>query len=248
MPEATPFMSASRAAVGFSGRIDGVLGAIATADGDHRPRAATLLVTIALTGMLGGAGIGAFGLEDTSRLLGPVFSAVKIPLLIAVTTFVCIPGLFVLTTLAGLREDWSAALRAILRGQAAMTCILAAVAPITVFLYVSGIGYRAAHLWNAGVFTVAALVAQMVMRRAYRPLIAARPRHRLLLVAWLGLYAFVGIQSAWMLRPFIGAPGAAPTFIRDEPLGNAYVVVGKMLFDWRPPSSSPPRPGSEYGY
>ncbi|MGH7130591.1 MAG: hypothetical protein ACREJO_01405 [Phycisphaerales bacterium] len=238
----------ARASARISARIDGVLGTIATPDGAREPRAAALVATIVLTGVLGGAGVGAFGLEDSSRVLGPVFSAIKIPLLIAATTLVCIPGLFVLTTLAGLREDWGASLRAILRGQAAMTCILAAVAPITVFLYISGIGYRSAHLWNAGVFTVAALVAQMVMRRAYRPLIAARPRHRILLVAWLGLYAFVGIQSAWMLRPFIGAPGAAPTFIRSEPLGNAYVVVAKLIFNWRPSPGSTPRSPSEYGY
>ena len=241
-------MNAARTAEKISQRVDSVLDAISRPEPDTErgPVRRTLLATIALMGMLGGAGIGAFGLDDASRLLGPVFSALKVPLLITATTLVCIPGLFVLTTIAGLREDWSASLRAILRGQAAMTCVLAAVAPITVFLYISGIGYRAAHLWNAAVFTVAALVAQAVMRRAYRPLIAARPRHRVLLVTWLVFYAFVGIQSAWMLRPFIGAPGATPTFIRDEPLGNAFVVVARLLLDWK--GHNPPSRPEGYPY
>jgi hypothetical protein len=68
------------------------------------------------------------------------------------------------------------------------------------------------------------------MRRAYTPLIARNPLHRRTLVLWTILYAFVGIQMGWTLRPFIGNPGTFPTFFRDEPFTNAYIVVLRLLF------------------
>ena len=48
---------------------------------------------------------------------------------------------------------------------------------------------------------------------------------------WLLLYAFVGIQTAWVLRPFIGYPGRPTQFFRDNAWGNAYVWLAKMA--WR---------------
>jgi len=48
---------------------------------------------------------------------------------------------------------------------------------------------------------------------------------------WVFLYAFVGIQMGWVLRPFIGDPGQRPTFLRSESWGNAYVIV--MDTFWR---------------
>jgi hypothetical protein len=70
-----------------------------------------------------------------------------------------------------------------------------------------------------------------MLRRSYRPLIARQPRHRLLLVCWLVLYAFVGVQMAWVLRPFIGSPGTPVQFFRTDAWGNAYLVVGRMIWD-----------------
>ena len=51
-----------------------------------------------------------------------------------------------------------------------------------------------------------------------------------MLYAWLVLYAFVGIQMGWMLRPFIGAPDMATGFFRSEPFSNAYIVVLRLIF------------------
>ena len=74
-------------------------------------------------------------------------------------------------------------------------------------------------------FGVASVAAQWMLRRFYRPLIARNPRHRLLLRTWLVIYAFVGIQMAWVLRPFVGAPHAPTRFFRQEAWGNAYVEL-----------------------
>lgn len=207
--------------------IDAALGSIAIPQRHSTPL--SLLTAIFAAGSLAGVCIGAFALDTPDRVLGVFFTAIKIPLLLLATAAVTLPGFFVISTILRLREDWPDVLRAILRGQAALACSLAALAPITLFVYISGINYRGALIWNVLTFSAAAFVAQIIMRRAYAPLIARNPLHRRTLVLWTILYAFVGIQMGWTLRPFIGNPGTFPTFFRDEPFSNAYVVVLKLL-------------------
>ena len=43
------------------------------------------------------------------------------------------------------------------------------------------------------------------------------------------VFAFVGIQMGWVLRPFIGHPRGRTTFFREGAWGNAYVEVAKMV-------------------
>ena len=80
-------------------------------------------------------------------------------------------------------------------------------------------------------FGIAAFTGQWLLRRRYRRLIAANPRHRRLLRIWLIIYAFIGIQTAWVLRPFIGNPGMKVQFFREEAWGNAYVEVARKIHD-----------------
>ena len=66
-------------------------------------------------------------------------------------------------------------------------------------------------------------------RYLYRPLVARNPRHRMLLRGWLVIYAFVGIQMGWVLRPFIGDPDSPTRFFRQGAWGNAYVELGRII-------------------
>ncbi|MEM7809647.1 MAG: hypothetical protein AAF561_16175, partial [Planctomycetota bacterium] len=109
--------------------------------------------------------------------------------------------------------------------QAGVTLFLLSLAPITLFWYASFDDYEAAILVNAACFGAASVAGQFLLRRYYRPLEADRPVHRSLRRTWLGVYAFVGIQAAWVLRPFIGQPGSAEQFFRDGAWGNAYVEL-----------------------
>ena len=83
--------------------------------------------------------------------------------------------------------------------------------------------YPAATSFNALMFGIASFGAQWLLRHHYRVLIRRHPRHRLMLWTWLVVYGFVGIQMAWMLRPFIGNPGETVQFFRSETWGNAYI-------------------------
>jgi hypothetical protein len=173
--------------------------------------------------------MGSFSVTAMDRMWLSVFAAVKVPLLLLVSSLVCLPWFFVLNTVLGLRDDFRAALQAILAGQTALSIALAALGPITLVWYASEASYRAALLFNAAAFAVATGAGQIAMLRDYRVLIRRDGRHRIGLAAWVLLYAFVGIQMGWMLRPFIGNPSDPPQFFRPEPFSNAYVVVARLF-------------------
>ena len=46
---------------------------------------------------------------------------------------------------------------------------------------------------------------------------------------WIVVYAFVGIQAGYVLRPFVGSPEMAPSFLRKESFQNAYVKVWSLI-------------------
>ncbi len=188
-----------------------------------------LLALMFVCGLFYGAVMGTFSGLKAGRLHQLLYSGVKVPLLLLATFVLCLPSFFVVNTLAGLRDDFGQVLRALVATQSCVTVVLAALAPITAFWYVSCRDYGLVLLFNMVMFGVATLAAQIVVRRYYHPLIAREPRHRHLLWAWFVLYAFVGVQMGWVLRPFIGNPETPVAFFRAEAWGNAYVVVGGLI-------------------
>lgn len=175
--------------------------------------------------------MGLFGGLSGDRSLQVIFSAVKVPLLILVTTALALPSFYVINALLGLSADFPQAARAVAATQTIVAIVLASLAPYTAVWYASSAAYDEALLFNLLMFTVASVSAQWVLRRRYAPLITRNKRHRLMLRAWLGVYAFVGIQMAWVLRPFIGQPGRPVTFFREDTWGNAYVILFEIA--WR---------------
>ncbi len=195
------------------------------------PRYRHLALWVVVLGGAYGAVMGSFGSPGGgNRWVQAAYSAAKVPVLLGLSYGLTLPAFFVTSTLAGLRADFGRAVRATLAAPAGMAVVLASVAPFTGLWYASTADYGLAVLFNGAMFAVAVTAAGVVLRRAYRGLIDADPRHRVMLVAWLAAYAFTAVQMAWVLRPFIGSPGRT-TFFRPDAWGNAYLKVGEMV--WR---------------
>jgi len=192
-------------------------------------RPMTLLMLLCAASAVYGAVMGSWEVHLDGRWRLMCFGALKMPLLVILTTLVCLPGFFVINTAAGVRDDFPIALRAIMGSQAAFAIALLSLAPVIRFIYACGVDQGDAILANAGLFALATGVAQGVLFRGYRPLRERSGVHRRLLWGWLVLYAFVGIQMGWMLRPFIGQLEIPPTFLREEPFSNAYIVVFRLI-------------------
>lgn len=188
-----------------------------------------LLWMIVAFGIVYGAVMGTFAGVTGERLLQVAYSALKVPLLLVVAFVLSVPSFYVINTLLGLRDDFAEALRGVVAAQAGLTLILASLAPLTAWWYLCDGDYHTAIMVNVLMFAIASFGAQSILQAHYRRLIARRPAHRWTLVGWLVIYAFVGIQMAWLLRPFIGAPGAAPQFFRDDAIGNAYIELWRIV-------------------
>jgi hypothetical protein len=197
--------------------------------GRDAPRLLRMGGLLAVFGMFYGAVMGSYGGWSGERLWQVLFSAVKVPLLFGATFALSLPSFFVLNTLAGLRADFGRVLRALAAAQCGLTIILASLAPLTVLWYISYEDYSAAILFNGVLFGGSTVLAQGLLRQCYRDLVRVQPRLRWMLRAWLVMYAFVGIQMGWVLRPFVGAPDRAPSFFRPGAWGNAYEAVWQVI-------------------
>ena len=185
--------------------------------------------------MLYGAAMGSYGLFNLhqgtfwNEILHLFYASSKIPLLMGVTFFLALPGFYVFYHLAGLAEDFPDVIRALINTNAVFALALASLTPITLLFYLSTPDYLSAVLFNGLMFGIAAVMRQIVLRHRYRHLIGRNVRHRLLLRLWFLVHAFVGIQCGWILRPWIGVPGADSAYFRDDAWSVAYLEVLKII-------------------
>ena len=176
--------------------------------------------SVVLFGMLYGAAMGTFAGIGGDRLWQVAYSALKVPLLLLVTFLIGLPSFFVLNTLFGLRRDFAQAVRALVAAQAGLAIVLASFAPFTLLWYASSADYSAALRFNGLMFAAASFSGQRLLWAYYRPLVRRNIKHRRMLWTWLAIYIFVGIQMAWVLRPFVGAPGLARAVLPRAELGQ----------------------------
>jgi hypothetical protein len=191
----------------------------------------TLILLVIVFGSIYGATMGSYGLNSFARLQQSLYSAIKVPMLLGITFAISLPSFYVINMLLGLADDFRAAVRALIATQAGIAIVLASLAPMTALWYASTPRYESAIVFNALMFAVASFTGQWLMRRYYDPLVARNPKHKILLWAWLFVYALVGIQMGWILRPFIGSLGTETEFLRVQEWDNAYLVVVDLI--WR---------------
>lgn len=196
-----------------------------------------MIAFLVVGGLVYGAVMGSFAGLAPGRYHQLLFSGVKVSLLLLATFLLCLPSFYLVNVVAGLGDDFGRALRAVVATQSCVTVVLAGLAPLTAFFYLSFPHYRLAITWNGAMFATGCAGAVVVVRRYYGPLIRKDPRHRSMLAFWFLFYVFVGIQMGWVLRPFIGSPGLPVQFFRPEAWGNAYemlvTVIGESLSEIR---------------
>ena len=188
------------------------------------------LLFIIVGGGIYGAVMAMFSFEP-ERSLQVFYGAIKVPMLFGITMLLAVPSFYVLNALRGLGGDFPKVFSLLIDYQMIVVVVLVSLTPITALLTLSTAdsAYGLIQLWNTSVFLLAAVLAQWKFSRNYRGLIRRDERHRLLLRVWTVLYAFVGVQMGWTLRPFIGSPGSEVAFIREGDFDNAYVELFKIF-------------------
>ena len=214
-------------------RVDDVLRRRRWAADNHSPTRTILTLTglLVFCGALYGAALGTFGGITPDRFEQILYSAIKIPLLLLATFAISLPSFYVLNMLFGVGDDFRSAVRALVATQAGIAIVLASLAPYTLLWYLSTSAYNGGILFNAFLFTIATSTGQWMLRQDYRELIRRNPVHRRLMIGWVVIYATVGIQMGWTLRPFFGSPETETEFLRSGEWTNAFVVIGRIIWN-----------------
>jgi len=154
--------------------------------------------------------LGIYGLVMGSynSLLQAVSSAVKVPLLFLLALVICYPALFIFNILLGSQLRFGQSLAMILSAFGLTACVLASFAPIALFFMLIGSSYTFLRLLHVVIFSVSALAGMKTLNDG---LIYACEKYSVyprqgvrVFKVWVLIFAFVGTQLAWNLRPFVG--------------------------------------------
>jgi hypothetical protein len=162
---------------------------------------------------------------------GPLQSlsaAIKLPLLFLGTLVICFPGFFVIQVLVGSRLRLSQVLALVAGALALSAIILAAVVPVTVFFLLTGANYYFLTLLHVVIVLASGLVGMAALHEGLAFACEKRgiyPRNAMTIMrVWAVLFAFVGVQMAWNLQPFVGDRGEPFKLFRHYE-GNFYTAI-----------------------
>jgi hypothetical protein len=185
-------------------------------------------------------------------------SMAKVPLLFFLTLIVTFPSLYVFNALIGSRLTMGSLLKLLIAAMAVMLTLLAAFGPIVAFFAASTNSYPFMKLLNVVVFAIAGVMGLAFLLQTLHRLAAvhefpvvtppvegeepgptpgvlermAQSAHTAtvnrIFRIWIVVFALVGAQMGWVLRPFIGDPAKPYSFFRPRE-SNFFEAVGRTI-------------------
>ena len=166
----------------------------------------------------------------------PVVCGVKIPTLYLLTLAIIFPPIYVMNAFAGAKLGFRKVAAIMLFGTTVTLVLLASFASVALFFSLTSGSGSFVKLLHTVFFFIAGWAgwAQMLrcLNRATSVGLRVGPSTPAwLTVFWLGLYAFVGLELAWVMRPFFGTPGQPFELFRPRG-GNIIEAIGGWSEDW----------------
>jgi hypothetical protein len=156
-----------------------------------------------------------------------ISSAIKLPLLFLLTALICIPSLYTFNIILGQRFKFLQTIALMSLTLGTTTILLASLAPLSFFFVLTTNNYSFLLLIHVLILALCGLYGVKYLYRgcSYLAFRMEQPLNKLLLRVWIGIYAIVGMQLGWRLRPFVGSPGSPFELFRDDSEGNFYIAV-----------------------
>ena len=173
---------------------------------------------------------------STHSLWQALSSAVKLPALFLATLVVCSPTLYFFNLIFGSNQSLAQNFTLILTAITVTAVLLLSFAPIVLFFLLTTSHYQFFKLLNVGILAITGTVGVIFLTQGMRVVSTAGKEgevaRRNVVRLWILIYAFVGSQMAWTLRPFIGAPSLEFELFRQ--LGgnfyaNIFASIGEIL-------------------
>jgi hypothetical protein len=169
---------------------------------------------------------------STHSLWQALSSAFKLPVLFLATLVVCAPTLYFFNLIFGSNQSLGQNIALMLTAITVTGVVLLSFAPIVLFFLLSSSNYQFFKLLNVGVFSIAGIIGVLFLVQGMRVVSAGGTdgaSARVVVVRlWVLVYAFVGSQVAWTLRPFVGAPSMQFELFRQLG-GNFYTNIFASL-------------------
>ncbi|MDF5710487.1 MAG: actin-binding WH2 domain-containing protein [Nostoc sp. S4] len=183
----------------------------------------SLLVCSSLFLAIYGAIIGAY-----HSWMQALSSAIKLPALYLITLLICIPTLYFANIIFGSKRTFGQHLALVLTAVSVTSVLLFSFAPITLFFLITTNNYQFLILLNVFIFALTGFIGISSLYQATSLVLeqdneGSKTRQKILQF-WLFLYAFVGSQLGWTLRPFFGTPDSVFQLFRERE-GNFYLSV-----------------------
>jgi len=198
-----------------------------------REKMLAMLLSSVVFAMVYGAVLG-----STHSLLQALSSAAKLPILFIATLIICSPTLYFFHILFGSNQTISQSVALILTAITVTSVLLLSFSPISLFFLLTTSHYQFFKLLNVVIFAIAGVRGVSFLSEGIRIVAASQEgasARRNIVRLWVILYAVVGSQMAWALRPFVGAPSLEFELFRS--LGgnfytNVLASIGEILGFW----------------
>jgi len=147
---------------------------------------------------------------------------------------ICFPAFYVIQYMLGSKLSLTQMINTILSGFVVLTTIMASFAPIVVFFMITGNNYAFLKLLHVGIFIFSSIFGMFTIidalkfsceKKSVYPKIGIN-----IFKFWVIIFAFVGMQLAWNLRPFVGDRNLPMEIFREKE-GNLYLAVFQSIGD-----------------
>jgi hypothetical protein len=154
----------------------------------------------------------------------------KVPILFLLTMVIVLPPIYVSNAYIGSRVSFLQMFTLMISTIAVISTSLASGATIALFFSLTSKSYHFIKLLHFLIFACSGIAGLTFLSKSLMQITAREMQStmKMLFVGWLIIYAFVGLELSWVLRPYIGNPDESFTLFRQRK-GNIYESVYHSL-------------------
>lgn len=161
-------------------------------------------------------------------LLQAIVAGFKVPILFIGAIIICFPSFFIIQIILGSKLTLGQMLEIILLGFLLMTIIMVSFSSIVIFFQITGGNYHFLQLLHVAIFTFSGIFGMWLILNALKYSCEKKeiyPKTGVIVFRiWIVILAFVAIQLAWNLRPFLANKSEPFAFFRKYE-GNFYTAI-----------------------
>lgn len=168
-------------------------------------------------------------------IIQSLVTSIKIPVLVFLSLFICFPAFYVIQFMLGSKMSVLHMANMILSGFIVFSTIALSFSPIVLFFMITGNNYSFLKLLHVAIFIFAGIFGMRTIISGLKyscEKMNVYPKMGInVFKFWIIIFAFVSMQLAWNLRPFIGSKELPFELFRERE-GNFYLAVIYSIRDF----------------